>query len=431
MSVSSLEETRTKIVSNKCWQQPTPNARQGFLESFHYRNWSFTLKIDIVVHGRFYAFDLARELINLDHDVVVYTNYPKIIAKRFGVPPGNVKSFTAHGIMTRLHRRLDPQGRVLDLESYFHRKFGSWAAEQIRLNADLVYCFSGVAEEILRLPRGNHSSARWLTRASTHIQVQSRLLADEEGRLGVRVDKPSIWMMDRERREYALADKIVVLSSFARRSFIEEGFGDDRLILLRPGVEKGHFGATAKAITARCKRIENGQPLRVLTVGSFTARKGGLDLLRIAEALAQSFRFEFVGDDAGELDAPRRSHNQGDIVFHKRAPQATLIDIYDRADLFVFPTIEDGAPAVLDQALAAGLPILTTTNCSGPDLIEEGITGWILPIRSADAFIQRLRWCDRHRYELAAMIANAFESFAPRDWSDTALDFVRAVHEKA
>ena len=66
------------------------------------------LKIDLIVHGRFYAFDLARELINLGHDVLVYTNYPKLVAKRFGLPSDHVRSFLAHGIMTRLQHRLDP-----------------------------------------------------------------------------------------------------------------------------------------------------------------------------------------------------------------------------------------------------------------------------------------------------------------------------------
>jgi hypothetical protein len=39
-------------------------------------------KIDIVVHGRFYAFDLARELIALGHDIVVYTNYPPLCRRK-------------------------------------------------------------------------------------------------------------------------------------------------------------------------------------------------------------------------------------------------------------------------------------------------------------------------------------------------------------
>jgi len=46
-------------------------------------------------------------------------------------------------------------------------------------------------------------------------------LAQEEARAGVRIDHPSPWMIEREQREYQLADKIVVLSTFAYDSFRE------------------------------------------------------------------------------------------------------------------------------------------------------------------------------------------------------------------
>ena len=164
----------------------------------------------------------------------------------------------------------------------------------------------------------------------------------------------------------------------------------------------------------------------MLTVGSFTARKGGFDLVSIAAALAPDVKFQFVGDLSGELNALRKS-TSGCIRFHTRVPESELAKIYEAADLFVFPTIEDGAAAVLNQAAAAGLPILTTTNCSGSDLVREGLTGWVLPIRRPDAFVERLQWCDSHRPELAAMVRNTYEVFQPRDWNDMAADLVRAI----
>src|SRR5205823_1798152 len=92
-------------------------------------------------------------------------------------------------------------------------------------------------------------------------------------------------------------------------------------------------------------------------------------------------------------------------------------------DVFVFPTIEDGYAVVLAQAAASGLPILTTVNCSGPDLVRENETGWVLPIRCPGSFVDRLRWCLAHRSELATMVGAAYDDFRPRDWSDVATDF--------
>src|SRR5262249_62293606 len=61
------------------------------------------LRIDFVVHGRFYAFHLARALIARGHDVRVLTNYPGWAAERFGIPASRVKSFVTHAIASRIH----------------------------------------------------------------------------------------------------------------------------------------------------------------------------------------------------------------------------------------------------------------------------------------------------------------------------------------
>jgi glycosyltransferase involved in cell wall biosynthesis len=100
-----------------------------------------------------------------------------------------------------------------------------------------------------------------------------------------------------------------------------------------------------------------------------------------------------------------------------------LPQIYQEADLFVFPTVQDGYGMVLAQARAAVLPILCTTNCAGPDFLSEGRDGWILPIRTPEAFAARLCWCDDRRSELADMVASMDTASAQRDWSAVAREF--------
>ncbi len=103
-------------------------------------------------------------------------------------------------------------------------------------------------------------------------------------------------------------------------------------------------------------------------------------------------------------------------------PEAQLREAYSWGDVFVFPTIEDGFAAVLMQAYAAGLPILATTNCGAPDFIRDEETGWILPIRAPDRFVERLEWCHRNRTALAEMVTRIADEFQPRTWDDMAVD---------
>ena len=77
---------------------------------------------------------------------------------------------------------------------------------------------------------------------------------------------------------------------------------------------------------------------------------------------------------------------------------------------------------VLAEASIAALPILTTPNGAGHDIIVEGKNGWVLPIRDPRAFIDRLRWCDAHRLELAAMVRHIYGNTKTRSWDDAAED---------
>ena len=63
----------------------------------------------------------------------------------------------------------------------------------------------------------------------------------------------------------------------------------------------------------------------------------------------------------------------GSIEFVPRVPELELTTQYSWADIFLFPTIEDGFAVVVAQAQASGLPVITTPNGSGPDLITPGV----------------------------------------------------------
>jgi glycosyltransferase involved in cell wall biosynthesis len=380
------------------------------------------MKIAIAVHGRFHAFDLAREL-SRRNDVTVFTNYPKWAARRFDLARAQVRSFWAHGIALRAAWWLHENLSIPYPEALLHRLFGRWAAARIAKEQwEVVHSFSGVSEEILRATSGR-AALRMIVRGSAHIRTQARLLEEEELRTRTRMDRPSRWIVAREEREYALAQRIYVLSSFARDSFLEEGISGEKLSMVPHGSRLDHFRPSVDVVEARCSRVVSGQPLRVLFVGTLCFRKGMLDMASILRSPgSERFQFRFVGPVSKEARSLVKSlHPLAEFV--PKQPQHDLPSSYAWGDLFVFPTIEDGFAVVLAQASAAGLPILTTPNCCGPDLIHEGQTGWVLPIRSPQAFAERLHWCDSHREELAGIVRRIYYQFQPRTWADVAADF--------
>jgi glycosyltransferase involved in cell wall biosynthesis len=382
------------------------------------------MKIAIVVHGRFHSFDFAKGLLNLGHDITVFTNYPRWAVRRFGLPTDCVRSFWIHGIASRILYKFSGHGLWWDPSSFLHPFFGRWVSRQIRKSRyDVVHAFSGVALE--PLTDRSSASAHLMVRGSSHIFVQDQLLHEEEIRAKMRVERPSAALIAREQREYEIADRVVTLSSFARDSFVSRGVDKDKLEILSLGVDVSQFCASPEVLAARRERILSGDPLRVLWVGTMSLRKGLLDYERIVAALGnKDFQFRFVGDipkDVHEISA--KAAKLVEVV--ARQPQWQLPQQYAWADLFIFPTIEDGYAVVLAQASANGLPILTTPNCAGPDMIRPDQTGWILPIRSPEAFIERLRWCDRNREAVAEMVVRMANDFSPRTWDDVARDFTK------
>ena len=380
------------------------------------------MKIAIVVHGRFHAFDLAKALIARGHNVTVFTNYPKWVVKRFGLPRNCVRTFVLHGLVSKLAYRVRRRVPSFEPERWLHPMFGRWVSSRLAEERwDVIHGWSGVSEETLL--RNPSSTLRMIMRGSAHIRTQDQILEQEEQRVGRRIDRPGPWIIAREEREYQLTDCVVVLSNFARESFCDQGFEDAKLRVLSLGASTKSFRPTPEVIEARCQRIIGGQPLSVLFTGNLSYQKGMWDAASILRRLGKDrCRFRFVGTPTPEVKE-LESSIAALAEFVPRQPQHRLPSWYAQSDLFLFPTIQDGFAVVLAQAQASGLPILTTTNCCGPDLIRDGETGWVLPIRDPDAFVERLIWCDTHRDELAAMVRNSYNSFRPRDWADVAADF--------
>jgi len=385
-------------------------------------------RIAIVVQGRFYAFDLARVLIAKGVPVQVLTNYPSYMAERFGIPRAHVTGFPVMGLLHRYAYRWNLVGRCQFAERLLHEGFSRWASAQIkRSSPEVVHAFSGVALEIFRdLDQSKHPILRQLTRGSAHIRDQFKDLSMESRRANSSIELPSQWMMNRERQEYQAADQIVTLSSFARGSFIRRGYDPDRVKLLLLGSNVRQFRPGRAIVDQRLARMRSGKRLRVVFTGNISLQKGLIDLIAIASALKDQMDFQLVGNVTPDA-ASRFAASQGLFQFTPRVPEGMLPEIYNAADVYLFPTLHDGFAAVLAQAKSACLPILSTDHCGGPDLIQQGTTGWVLPIRRPDLFIERLRWCDANREELAQCVENLWQSEANRDWEAVAEDYLSIV----
>jgi alpha-maltose-1-phosphate synthase len=377
------------------------------------------MRIAIGVHGRFSAFNIATGLIELGQDIRLFTNYPPSAVARFGVPARLTDGFVMHGVATRVAGRIFRGRRPDGVEAALHRSFGRWLARKLDDEEfDVAYCWSGIAEETFARTRRR----KVLNRSSVHIQKQHELLHEESQRAGVAIDVPGKWRIEREKREYAIADVIIVPSIAARASFDGTPVSA-RVRVVSLTARAAQWRPSEPVVAERIRRIESGARLRVLFVGALSYRKGMFDLAHVVESMSGSMDFRFTGEVMREC--ARLAGGLSDRAqFDGHVPESELQASYAWADILICPSIEDGFGVVLAHAQAAGIPFIASTNTGGPDLIAMGGKGWIVPIRAPEAIAERLEWCDANRAELASVVRDLWAHPGQRSWQDVARDVV-------
>ena len=196
--------------------------------------------------------------------------------------------------------------------------------------------------------------------------------------------------------EPRLAARFLCASSFTRRSLVENGADASAIRVIPYGVDTARFRPDP------ARRSPAGSKLQLLFVGRINQRKGVKYLLEALRLLrSEHVHLTICGRVIDGLDLFRPFASQVEV--RPSVTAAELVGAYQAADLFVFPSVAEGFGQVLLESLASGLPILSTTHTAAPDLITEGVEGFVLEPRRPDLLAERIDWAASHRAELAAM----------------------------
>jgi glycosyltransferase involved in cell wall biosynthesis len=183
-------------------------------------------------------------------------------------------------------------------------------------------------------------------------------------------------VLDAENQEHHLATKIVVASSYTKQTLTQQGVLASKIAVNPYGVDTLQFSPAPKP--------RKNQPLRFLYLGNVTALKGIPLLLEAWRSPSmQNCELWLVGlvsDHERSLIPSLRGLKVLGKCLRKDLPE-----LIKQCDVLVFPSYSDGFGLVLLEALASGLPIITTEATGGPDLIQNGVEGLIIPSGDRDA----------------------------------------------
>lgn len=166
-----------------------------------------------------------------------------------------------------------------------------------------------------------------------------------------------------------------------------------------------------------------GAPVRLLCVSRVDPRKGLKilpEVLRLLRDRGYDVCLEIVGPAAGEVgervraEVLARAHGLGlaeRLRFLGSIALGSLFDLYRRSDLFVLPTLPgEGIPRVLLEAMASGLPVVTTDVAGIPSLITPGWNGLLVPPGSPEALADALHLVLDDQELRRRLIKNGYET---------------------
>lgn len=208
------------------------------------------------------------------------------------------------------------------------------------------------------------------------------------------------------------ADFIVCISEFHRRFYLDHGARPEQLLLAYCGIDLAWF-------YPRPRPRPSDRPFRILSSGRLVEKKGFVYLVEACRILAdRGERFECVIGGSGELESELRSRiaklgladrvalSGSALVQERIAEFMHTGDVYVLACVWARDGDVDGLPQMLMEAMACGLPVISTRLAGIPDLVRHEETGLLVEPNDAAglaAAIARLM----HDRQLAARLAEA------------------------
>jgi len=256
-------------------------------------------------------------------------------------------------------------------------------------------------------------------------ETSQRLLREEAERypeweptlVGTR-DSPE--KLERKTHELELAELVICPSEFVRDS-LPKNNGSKARALIVP------FGSPEIASSDADRQSSADRPLRILFAGSLSQRKGLADLFA-ATKLLKTNAIELVV--MGPLLCPLNWYRQfAHFTYEGPRPHGEFLGMMQSCDVLVLPSIVEGRALVQQEAMACGLPVIATRNAGADDLIVDGETGFLVPIRSPEAIAGRIDWFASNRSRVAGMGIAAQTRARELSWRGYGEKIVTAVRE--
>ncbi|MCL2645690.1 MAG: glycosyltransferase family 4 protein [Phycisphaerales bacterium] len=263
-------------------------------------------------------------------------------------------------------------------------RFTEWRFERLMEEGDIVHLWPGVSIHLYRAIKRRGGDGRLVTeRINCHRATTRRILDEAYARMGWR---PSHGITDAaiqdERDKLALTDWVFSPSPLVTKSMRDNGVPTEKILSSSYGWDPSRFAGDHKAL----------QPIDGVTVafvGRVCVRKGAHLLLDAWSKAGIRGRLVLAGTIETDITEHCADHlNRSDVVCLGHVSDAPAV--FRSADIFVFPSLEEGSPLVMYEACGCGLPSVLSPMAAG-EVARDGQESLVRDSYDGEAWVDALR----------------------------------------
>ena len=337
-------------------------------------------KVNIIVFGKFHAFDLASFLFKQGYLKNLITSFPvyKVHEVDKQIPKEKIKSFFILEIISRGLKKLNLSSQKIDdyIKLIFQKACLNYISEK-----DINIIWAGNGFHLLKkLP----NNINIIERHSVHVKNENKLLIEELNKFNKSYSF-NIENINNQLLEYDLANYIVTPSNYVKNSFSNYKKNYHKTFVNPLGCDISIF-----------KRVEKkDNKFRIISCGIASYRKGMQYLLKAFIELEKQLDIEWwhLGNVSNEINELFIKTNSKNIYLKGNINKSDLFKFYSQGSVFVLPSVDDGFGMVIVEAMACGLPVICSENTGIRDILtSNGAEGYIIPIRNHESIKEKIKF---------------------------------------
>ena len=218
---------------------------------------------------------------------------------------------------------------------------------------------------------------------------------------------------------FKTADAVTVNSQYTRTQLEKLGCPAGLLHLLPVGLDPAQF-------PFRERRQGPSEPVRILTVARLVPIKGHEYAIRALARLREqgcNVTYDIAGDGPLKTKLEALIHElnlERTVTLHGSLDSLGIRNLLDRAHIFVLASVsldgdQEGQGLALQEAQAAGLPVIATNHGALPEGLSPGESGFLVPERDVTALAERLKYLVAHA-ELCASMGRKGRAFVEKNF---------------